>query len=463
VGATLLLTTLRGHSVAAVTNGARMSVIRMESPSSRATTGSIHVARVVRVVNAMSSAFLEAGMSRPAYLRLSDVPSPPRNGDRLLVQVAREARGTKGARVTGYITIPGHLAVLRPMETGVLVSRRLSDTSRGTQLREFVESVLPEGMGAILRTAAGQAGEDAIRQDIVSLCERWEEIRARSEDAELGTCVSEEDPLHRRALRDLRGGVDTIIVAEDLRSRASELGLQDLSLEVEWAPRERMNQRFELDRQIDELLSRRVWLKCGGRITIDTTEAMMTIDVDTAKCTSGKDLEATALRVNLEAASAVARQLQLRNVGGLIVIDFVDMRDPAGNASLNEWLQEVFAMDSARTNILPISELGLVEMTRRRDRDSLSGLLQTSCTHCDGEGHVLRASSEAWRVLDRLSSALATPGARRVCLGVPEEILEILEGEMAAEIDMLRAQFSGTLEVRVAADVALGDHALEIR
>jgi ribonuclease G len=449
--------------VAALVAGTRLTAIQLESRLSRATTGSIHVARVVRVVPSMSSAFLEAGMDRPVYLRLSDVATSLQNGDRLLVQVAREARGRKGARVTGFITIPGHLAVLRPMETGVLVSRRMSDPTRADELRAFVESVLPEGMGVILRTAAGEATEDAIGGEIESLCERWENIRARSEAASPGTVVSEDDPLHRRALRDLRFGVDEVLASEDLRARAEEIGLMDPALSVEWLPRARLNQRFELERQVEELLNRRVWLKCGGSITIEATEAMLTVDVDTAKCTTGKDLEATALRVNLEAAGEVARQLRLRNIGGLIVIDFVDMSDPAGIASLNKALRDLFAGDPARTKILPVSELGLVEMTRRRDRHPIGGLLQKSCASCGGSGRQLRAWPEGWRALDRLRSAIATPGARRICLGVPEEVHSILDGELAPEIAALRAQFSGSLEVVVAANVAMGDHALEVR
>ena len=463
MGGRLLLTTVRGHATAAIVEGDRLLEIQMESSASRPSTGSIHVARVVRVVPSMSSAFLEAGMERPAYLRLSDVASPPRNGERLLVQVAREARGTKGARVTGFLTLPGTLAVLRPTETGVLVSRRLSDPGRADALRQFVESILPEGMGAILRTAAQGATEEAIRADIDGLCERWKRLLERAEGAAPGTVLSEEDSLHQRALRDHALRVDGIVAAEELREQAESFALDSSAADIEWIPRGALNHRFALERQVDELLHRRVWLKCGGAITIDGTEAMTPVAVDTAKCTAGRDLEATALQVNLEAAREVARQLRLRNIGGLIVIDFVDMHEASGRAALNKALQEVFAGDSARTRILPVSELGLVEMTRRRDRHPIGGLIERACGHCGGSGRQLRMRPEAYRVRDRIAAAIATPGARTVRVGVPAEVLGVLQGELQQELEALREKFSGSLEVRLAEDVALGDHAMEIR
>ncbi|MEL7185227.1 MAG: Rne/Rng family ribonuclease, partial [Pseudomonadota bacterium] len=378
---------------AALLENGVLQEVYIDRTESRGLISNIYKGRVTRVLPGMQAAFIEMGLDRTAFLHASDIASPGnrengdespnikellREGDEIMVQVVKDPLGNKGARLTTYITLPSRHLVLLPHSRTVGVSARIEDDDERERLRTIVEDLLEEqGLecGAIVRTLAEGASADIIAKDLRYTCKLWDVVQQRCSNAKVQTLVHEDLSLPLRVLRDMvTSDVERILVdsEEDFNAMQefASTYLPDVEPMLEWYKRRRPI--FDLHGIEDEIvrsLDRSIPLKSGGYVIFDQTEAMTTVDVNTGGYVGHRNLEETIYRTNLEAAVAIARQLRLRNLGGIIIIDFIDMEEADHRDNVLQVLEQSMARDHARHQITPLSPLGLVEMTRKRTRD----------------------------------------------------------------------------------------------
>ncbi len=404
--------------VAVLENGVLQEVF-LERGSGRGLIGNVYKGKVSRVLPGMQAAFIEIGLERTAFLHASDIIDPrhadtgiepPRSenirtlvceGSEILVQVLKDPLGSKGARLTTYITLPSRYLVYMPHGHGIGISARIENEAERTRLRETLQSYSlgQDSEGFIVRTAAEDAPIEALRADMLYLRKLWEVIRTDGLLARAGVLVHADLPLRLRALRDLMtGDVDRVLV--DQPAAFQEMQEFARTFMPEALPRielyDEVRPVFELhhvEEEIQKSLDRKVALKSGGHVIIDQTEAMTTIDVNTGAFVGHRNLEETIFRTNLEASVAIARQLRLRNLGGIIIIDFIDMTEAEHRRQVLQSLEKAMATDHAKTSISSVSPLGLVEMTRKRTRESLEHLLCQPCPTCEGRGFVKTAET----------------------------------------------------------------------
>ena len=404
--------------VAVVENGVLQEVF-LERGGRRGLIGNVYKGKVSRVLPGMQAAFIEIGLERTAFLHASDIfdsrhadtgIEPPRSenirtlvseGSEILVQVLKDPLGSKGARLTTYITLPSRYLVYMPHGHGIGISARIENEVERTRLRTTLQhySQAGDSEGFIVRTAAEDAPAEALRADMMYLRKLWEVIRSDGLLARAGVLVHADLPLRLRALRDLVSvDVDRVLVDQPAAFREMQEFARTFMPEA--LPRivayEEMRPVFELhhvEEEIQKSLDRKVALKSGGYVIIDQTEAMTTIDVNTGAFVGHRNLEETIFRTNLEASVAIARQLRLRNLGGIIIIDFIDMSEPEHRRQVLQSLEKALAGDHAKTSISSVSPLGLVEMTRKRTRESLEHLLCQPCPTCEGRGFVKTAET----------------------------------------------------------------------
>lgn len=408
--------TAREIRAALVENGVLQEAL-IERASRRGLISNIYKGRVSRVLPGMQAAFVELGLERTAFLHASDIARNPHEdapdreggtdnirdcvheGQELLVQVLKDPLGTKGARLTTYITIPSRYLVMLPASSGVGVSARIEEETERERLRSLVETIASDlepttRAGYIVRTAAEGASMEALRADMMFLRKLWEAIEGTAKRANGGELVHEDLPLPLRVLRDLlspeieRVRVDSEAEYARIKEFADRF-IPQMSPKIELYTEE--NPIFDLygiDDEIDRALKRKVSLKSGGHVVFDQTEAMTTIDVNTGAYVGHRNLEETIFRTNLEAAVSIARQLRLRNLGGIIIIDFIDMAEEEHRHQVLQALTARLGTDHAKTQIMSVSPLGLVEMTRKRNRESLEHVLCQACPSCEGRGFV---------------------------------------------------------------------------
>ena len=399
--------------VALIEGGATQEV-HVQRASRHGLTGNIYKGVVQRVLPGMQAAFVEVGLERTAFLHAADMvpstggnghgpePHPPitqlvHEGQHVLVQVVKDPIGSKGARLTKLLSVPSRYLVLLPHERNVGVSARIESESERMRLKGILEAAQKElapSFGVIARTAAENAEAEALADDLRFLLRLWASISELALTAKPGTMVHGDLPLAMRILRDLMG-TDVERIRIDNAAEFQRVQQFAQVFVPHAAPKIELYQGaapiFDLygaEDDISRALDRRVELKSGGHIFIDQTEAMTTIDVNTGAYTGHRNLEETVLKTNLEAAQAIARQLRLRNLGGIIILDFIDMKSDDHRAQVLRALERALAGDHARTQAYPFSPLGLVEMTRKRTRDSLGHILCEPCPTCEGRGTV---------------------------------------------------------------------------
>ena len=414
----------RETRAAIVENGALQDVL-IERPSRRGLVSNLYKGRVMRVLPGMQAAFLDIGLARTAFLHAADILHAPqaeglegdpgsngngqehdirsllREGDELLVQVVKDPLGTKGARLSTHVALPSRFLVYMPRGSRVGVSSRIEDEAERARLRELITGLARERGdppmekgGYIVRTAAQGAPLEALHADMIYLDRLWKHVRTSAASIPAGSLVHEDLPLWTRVLRDeLSPHVRRVLVDSPVEyARMQEFARAFMPeyvdrIELHAGPRP----IFDLHGVEDEIaraLEHKVPLKSGGYLVIQQTEAMITVDVNTGGYVGYRNLEETIFRTNLEAAVAIARQLRVRNLGGIIIIDFIDMQDPEHRRALIAALEEALAADRNQTHIANISPLGLVEMTRKRTRESLEHVLCGTCPQCSGRGVV---------------------------------------------------------------------------
>jgi len=450
------------ESRAAVVEGGVLQELFLERASRRGLISNIYKGRVSRVLPGMQAAFIEIGLERTAFLHASDIVDPNQTvtdlesarpeirtltaeGNEILVQVVKDPIGTTGARLTTYITLPSRYLVYMPQGSGVGVSARVESEGERERLRAAVQRfVTPdETAGYIVRTAAEDATAEALQADMVYLRKLWEFIRQRGLRTQPGNLVHADLPLHLRILRDLlRPDVDRVLVDQAAPYRemqefaASFMPAALPRIELYSEPRP-LFELHNVEEEIQKAIERKVPLKSGGYAIIDQTEAMTTIDINTGAFVGSRNLEETIFRTNLEAAVAVARQLRLRNLGGIIIIDFIDMEEPEHRRQVIQALERALAADHVKTNISSVSPLGLVEMTRKRTRESLEHVLCRACPTCEGRGFVKTAETVCYEVFREVLRQARQFDCQQLMVLAHQDVIERLLDEESAALGEL--------------------------
>lgn len=435
--------------------------------------GNIYKGKVNNVLPGMDAAFVDIGLERNAFLHVADIRSQRldgeeveesfgkgaiaerlRVGQEILVQVTKEPMGTKGARVTTYVALPAHYLVLMPTVSYIGVSRRITADAERRRLRQIAERIRPEVMGIIVRTAAEGVEEQVLADDVAFLRQMWNRVLERARANRAPALVYQDLRLIRRIVRDLfTEEVDRFVVdSSEEHSRIADLlgsfapQLRDrLVLHQDDVP---VFEQYGVEREIDRALRRRVWLKSGGYIVIDRTEALTVIDVNTGKYVGKTDLASTILRTNLEAVGEIVRQITLRDIGGIILADFIDMEDADHRKRVLDALDEAVQRDRTKLHIIDLTALGLVEITRKRVYQDLEEIMRIPCPYCEGRGRVLAPETVAMRVRREIRKLARSAKARAVLVEVHPQVAAALFRDGAGWVRALEEAQGKRLRVR---------------
>jgi len=438
--------------VAILENGVLLELY-IERSRNKGLVGNIYKGRVCRVLPGMEAAFVEVGMERAAFLHVSDITpysankdnnadrptisSLLREGEDILVQVIKDPMGTKGARLTAHITIPSRYLVFMPNSNNVGVSTRIEGEEERDRLRDMLmkhEDLMGDS-GFIIRTAAESATHDSMAQDILFLNKLWESIGENTKQTKAGNVVHEDLPLSLRVLRDM---IDEDLEKIRVDSRETWRRMTDFAeryvaesnITIEHYPGERpIFDLYAVEDEIQKSLESKVHLKSGGYLIIDQTEAMTTIDVNTGAFVGHRNLEETIFKTNLEAAQAIARQLRLRNLGGIIILDFIDMVEEDHRRQVLRALEKALEKDHARTSVCDVSSLGLVEMTRKRTRESLEHILCEVCPTCSGRGSVKTAETVCYEIFREILREARQFDAKQLLVLAAQDVIDLLVDE----------------------------------
>ncbi|HET8729502.1 MAG TPA: ribonuclease G [Moraxellaceae bacterium] len=452
--------------VAFVENGT-VQELYVERAARRGMVGNIYRGRVVRVLPGMQAAFVDIGHERTAFLHVNDLVWPRVEGERersplisellhegqaIVAQVMKDMMGTKGARLTTDLSIPSRYLVYMPCGEHIGVSQRIEDEAERERLKQIIRELREESEetraagGFIVRTVAEGVSAEELRRDMRYLVKLWRWVQGRSENAPVPSVVYEELPLYLRTIRDL---VSTSIHSILIDSRETFGKVDEFVMEfvpevrprIEHYPGERpLFELYNIEDDLQKALQRKVLLKSGGYLIIDQTEAMTTVDVNTGSFVGTRTLEDTVFKTNLEATHVIARQLRLRNLGGIIIIDFIDMEEAEHKQQVLRSLEKMLSRDHAKTKITQVSELGLVEMTRKRTRESLEHLLCETCPECDGRGTVKTAETVCYEIFrEILREARAYDAAHGYRVVANQKIIDKLLGEESAAVADLEA------------------------
>ncbi|GAB1596315.1 ribonuclease G [Lysobacter claricitrinus] len=465
----LVNVTPRETRVAVVENG-MLQELHIERGWRRGVVGNVYKGRVQRIMPGMQAAFIDIGLERAAFLHAGDIvkptpvtdvangddaPLPPqptrpitellRDGQDIIVQVVKDPIGSKGARLTTQLSIPSRYLVLLPRTRVVGVSARIEDEVERARLKHIVSSLSPTGAqhGYIVRTNAEGQPDEAIAEDIAYLGRVWSLIEESSASAKLGERVYEDLSLPMRAVRDLlrrdveKVKVDSRETCDRLKAFAAQY-MPGLNEKIEhYAGARPIFDLYGVEDEIQRALEKQVPLKSGGYLVIDQTEAMTTIDVNTGSFLGQRNLEETVYRTNLEAAQSVARQLRLRNLGGIIIIDFIDMTDAEHKRQVLRQLEKALARDHAKTTVYDFSPLGLVEMTRKRTTESLQRQLSEPCHECSGRGSLKTPETVTYEIFrDVVRQVRQFDAQRLLVIASPKVVARITDEESAAVAEL---------------------------
>jgi len=464
----------------------------IERTKGRNIVGNIYKGKVIRVLPGMQAAFVDIGLEKAAFLYVSDIyrdieeynlmleegsngegdyefevhgspsylsqPSQIEDllceGQEILVQVSKEPIGSKGTRVTSHFTLPSRYLVLMPTVDHVGVSRRIRDQVERKRLMEIVQGIKPQGLGFIVRTASEGADEELLTTDMDFLLKLWDNIQAKKESCSAPCLIHRDLNIVLRVIRDLLSPEVNRVVVDDREEYRNIINfiktyMPKLKCDIEiYEGREPIFDAYGIEMEVDKSLGRKVWLKSGGYIVIEMTEALTAIDVNTGRFVGKRNLEDTILKTNLEAVKEIAYQLRLRNIGGIIIIDFIDMERDGDRERVYLALEEALKKDRTKTNILKISELGLVEMTRKRTRESIPRILCEPCAYCDGAGYVKSTTTicyDIFREIERVASGLA--GAT-IMVDVNPEVADLLYDEERMGIEHLERKLNKKIVIK---------------
>jgi ribonuclease G len=455
--------------------------------------GNIYKGKVSRVLPGMQAAFVDIGMEKAAFLHASDYSSVPEDVQLLvspgedveidevpkrvphrrvplekqlsrdvevLVQVAKDPLGTKGARVTSHISLPGRYMVFMPGTRHIGISRRIESEEERKRLKEIAESLLTEDGGFILRTASEGRSKREIQRDLRFLTILWRRLQKKAEEASAPALIHQDLDLITRAIRDFFTADTEQVVIDSAKDHRRIIDFvrhfmpRLKSKTVLYSGTEPLFERYAIEEKIEKALDRRVWLRSGGHIIIERTEALTAIDVNTGRFVGKRSQEETIVKTNLEAAHEVVRQLRLRNVGGIIIIDFIDMEKESNRKKVYDALKDALKKDKARTNILKISELGLVEMTRQRTRESLENQLLSPCPHCDGRGRIKSSVTVAYDLLRAIKKQQASlENGKNVLVRLHPDVANFLYDEKNNSLESLEREINRRIIIKVSQEL----------
>jgi ribonuclease G len=458
-----------------------LAELYIERTRDRGIMGNIYKGKVVKVLPGMQAAFVDIGLEKAAFLYVSDVyggmedyeemgflgiemPAylPPSSqiedllseGQEVLVQVSKEPLGTKGTRITSHITLPGRYLVFMPTVDHVGVSRRIKDERERRRLREILQSIKPPSSGFIVRTASEGAEPEEIRNDMEFLLHLWNNIQKKRENSTAPSLIHNDLTMILRVIRDiLSPQINRIIIdsKEEYETIISFINTYMPKQKYEITLYEKKEPIFEaygIEMEIDKILGRKVWLKSGGYIVIDMSEALVAIDVNTGRYVGKRNLADTILKTNLEAAKEIAYQLRVRNIGGIITIDFIDMEREGDREKIYQALEEAIRKDRQKTNIFKISELGLVEMTRKRTRENISRVLGEPCPYCEGAGLIKSKITVCYDIFREIEKTASELGGNSIMVEANPEIADLLYEEERGGVDELERKLRKKIVIK---------------
>jgi len=458
-----------------------LAELYIERTRDRGIVGNIYKGKVVKVLPGMQAAFVDIGLEKAAFLYVSDVygrvedyeeisftgeempsyfnPSSQiedllSEGQEILVQVSKEPLGTKGTRITSYTTLPGRYLVFMPTVDHVGISRRIRDEKERRRLREIVQAMKPAANGFIVRTASEGADPEEIRSDMEFLLRLWSSIQKKKESSPAPSLIYSDLTMVLRVIRDILSPQVNRIVIDSKEEYENILNFinaympkqkYDITL---YEKREPIFDAYGVEVEIDKLLGRKVWLKSGGYIVIDMAEALVAIDVNTGRYVGKRNLADTILKTNLEAAKEIAYQLRLRNIGGIIIIDFIDMERDGDKEKVYLALEEAIRKDRQKTNIFKISELGLVEMTRKRTRENIARILGEHCSYCEGAGFIKSKTTVCYNIFREIERTSTELGGHSILVEVNPEVADLLYEEERAAVEDLEQRFKKKIIIK---------------
>ena len=443
----------------AITEQGAVQELHVERDSSRGLVGNVYLGRVCRVLPGMQSAFVEIGLARAAFLHVADIWTARggngtaerpiekilSEGQALLVQVVKDPIGSKGARLSTQISIAGRLLVYLPQDPHIGISQRIEDEAEREHLRERIHSLIPAGEtgGFIVRTVAESASDAELAADIEYLITLWKQIQLSAHTATPQSVLYQDLSLATRVLRDLVTSTTERIVVDSretfmrMHEFAEKYTRQALPILEHYTGERPLFDLFAVEDEIERALARRVDLKSGGYLIIDQTEALTTVDVNTGGFVSGRSFDDTIFKTNLEAAQSIARQLRLRNLGGIIIVDFIDMESVEHRDAVLAEFRKALARDRTRVTVNGFSQLGLVEMTRKRTRESLAHVLCEPCPICEGRGELKTPQTICYDILREILRAHRQFNAKEYRILASQKVIDLFLEEEAGGLTQL--------------------------
>jgi ribonuclease G len=467
----------------AILEDGELAELLVERAEQRRHVGDIYKGRVNAVLPGMQAAFVDLGLPKTGFLQASDLAEslntlddlsdveedghhrrrrapPPRiddhlkKGQEVMVQITKEPIGTKGPRVTQQVSLPGRFCVLMPGVDHVGVSRRIEDRAERQRIKAIITDLKPEGVGLIARTAGEGKGDPDFAADVKHLVKLWQKVERKAVSVRAPALVHREMEMTASLIRDLfTEDIEEVVIDDKDTFTEIQAYLKSVSPELRdrvllYKDREPIFDHYEIEAQIEKTFERKVWLKKGGYICIDHTEALVSIDVNTGRFTGKKNQEETILRTNVEAAREIPRQLRLRDIGGIIVIDFIDMEVEANKRAVIEELRTQLRKDRARTRAFAVSDLGLVEMTRQRERSSLLHYYTEDCPHCGGLGKVPSPETMLVKLERAMRRVAALQSARRITVKVAPDIALYFVEQEARRFAELEKRFKLKVDLK---------------
>ncbi len=462
--------------VAFVENGV-LQEVHIERAQKRGLVGNIYKGKVCRILPGMQAAFIDVGLERTAFLHAADIASPSaepktkvengrshedissllREGQEVVVQVIKDPMGSKGARLTTQVSIPSRYLVFMPGTTHIGVSQKIDSEEERQRLKDMIALLAPEFEmgGYILRTVAEGVNEDAIRNDMQFLQKLWITIQQRTKEAKSPAMIHDDLQIVMRTMRDL-GSCDIEKIRIDSRETYEKVKkftckfISHLADRVEHYPGERpLFDLYGIEDEIHKALERKIQLKSGGYLIIDQTEAMTTVDVNTGAFVGHRNQEETIFKTNLEASQAIVRQLRLRNLGGIIIIDFIDMMDAEHRRQVLRALEKNLERDSVKSQISEVSVLGLVEMTRKRTRESLEHVLCQTCPTCHGRGSLPSAETVCYEIFREIMREARQFDAKKLLVLASQAVIDMLVDEESTSLAELEGFINKPIQLQV--------------
>lgn len=453
----------------------------IERSDSERLVGNIYRGIVKDILPGIQAAFIDIGYEKNAYLTVEDAISNKefsedgesiytdvknynieeilREGQEITVQVVKEPIGTKGPRVTTHITLPGRQLVLLPNADYVGISRRIENEEERAKLKKIAEKIKPKNMGLIVRTVSEGKREEDFKNDINFLVKLWEKIKKSEQSGPVPRCIHRDLNIIYRAVRDMfTWNIDKFIINDrqeynkvlelvEMTSPALKLRVECFSKNID------LYEHYQIDSMIEKALSKKVWLKCGGYIIIERTEALTAIDVNTGKYVGNNNLEETVLRTNIDAAKEIAKQLRLRDIGGIIIIDFIDMHEEEHQKQIIDTLKQALKKDRTKTTVLGMTGLGLIEMTRKKVREGLASIVLYDCPLCEGTGKILSPESVARNATKEISKYFTKTIANAIQVEVHPTVAKVLLGKNGEYLKRIENAFNKRIVIKESEEV----------